>query len=245
MLQFAISVFPFRIMSLVPEHFPCRVARCVDHDNYLQGDFRTHREGYLSYRITWFEGDDAHYQTYYNEQPYWGFPQKPLEALPLVDLPAAKVRKLKHRLCREKVLNQRIHTFWKPKREPELPRVPARTFHIEDSPGSPPIVQLPATVPAQIPAVPEDLQQPSITQPEPLRLSFPLLPFAEPICISDDDESDADMASTSSVATTEIDNDEDTQTIEIDSNSVDPTEIVGDTQRMQIDDSIAIIPDCD
>ena len=106
-------------------------------------------------------------------------------------------------------------------------------------------MQLPATVPAQIPAVPEDLQQPSITQPEPLRLSFPLLPFAEPICISDDDESDVDMASASSVATTEIDNDEETQTAEIDSIAVDPTEIVGDTQPMQIDDSTAIFPDCD
>ena len=53
------------------------------------------------------------------------------------------------------------------------------------------------------------------------------------------------MASTFSAATTEIDSDEDTQTIEIDSNSVDPTEIVGDTQPMQIDDSIGTIPDCD
>ena len=234
-------------MSLVPEHFPCRVVRCIDSDNYLQGEFRIHREGYLSYRITWFEGDDSHYQNYYTREPCWGFPQKPLEALPLVDLPVAKVRKLKHTLCREKVFIHGIHRFWKPKRGPELPRVPAQTFHIEDSPGSPPTVQLPATVPAQIPAVPEDLQQPSVTQPEPLRLSFPLLPFAEPICISgdDDSESDADMASTFSAATTEIDSDEDTQTIEIDSNSVDPTEIVGDTQPMQIDDSIGTIPDCD
>ena len=165
-----------------------RPCKAIRVDNeLLQGDFRVRRTGYLDYYVTWVEGTDDFYA------PDGYFFEKPFWGMPKQPVDALPLVGLSFDMVKK--------LGWKNCGEKVLrqhlhrlwkPIIVPEPIEIEDSP------------------------------PLPFESQLPLLPLAEPLLVSDvsdPEHSDADIddnASVESVASTEIDPEDDTQTIQVD-----------------------------